>query len=62
VILALKIGVSLDSIRIGYYLYHICIYTQPSNTDMDTNIGGCEKNDIRIRQNRISYMDRILAD
>ena len=30
--------------------------------DMVTYISRCEKNDIRIRQNRVSDTDRILAD
>ena len=37
-----------------YCLYYIRICTQPSDADTDANIDGCEKNDIRIRQNRIS--------
>ena len=36
-----QLGVLSDRIRIGYYLYHIHIRTQPSDTD--TDIGGCEK-------------------
>jgi len=54
--------VSSNRIQIRYFLYHIRIRTQPSDTDTVTDIGRYEKNDIRIRQNRISYTDLILAD
>ena len=50
----LAVGVPSDQIQIEYCLYHIFIRTQPSDTDTDINIGGCEKNDICIRQNQIS--------
>ena len=41
--LSLPLGVPSDRIRIGYCLYHIRIRIQHSNTNMDTNISGCEK-------------------
>ena len=56
-----ELGVPSDRIRIGYSIYNIHIRTQLFDTDTDTDIIGCEKNDIRIRQNRISDTDRILA-
>ena len=49
-----------DRIRIGYCLYYIRIRTEHSDTN--TDIDGCEKMISRIRQNRISDTDPILAD
>ena len=62
------VGVPLDRIWIRYCLYHICIYTQPSDTYTDTNTdidtSECEKMifvSIKIGY-RMSDTDLILAD